>query len=155
MAEQKDNNLLIVYHSQSGRNQRLAYVAAQRAAEAGAQVRLLKAGEASTRDLIWSAALLLVFPENFGQLPGELKDFFDRSFYPAINAQLVRPYAAFLCSGNDGEGALRALERIAKGMVLKAVCEPLVCWGPPSEADFDAIGELAEAMVSAIEMGIY
>ena len=77
------SNLLIVYHSQSGRNLRLAYAAARCAEAAGASVRLLRASEAGSRDVIWAEALLLVFPENFGQLPGALKDFLDRSFYPA------------------------------------------------------------------------
>lgn len=149
------SNLLIVYHSQSGRNLRLAYAAARCAEAAGASVCLLRASEAGSRDVTWAEALLLVFPENFGQLPGALKDFLDRSFYPACSRELILPYAAYLCTGNDGEGAVRALQRIAKGMVLKPVTDAIICKGPPQAEDFAALEELAEAMVAGLEMGIY
>ncbi|WP_372864301.1 flavodoxin family protein [Spongiibacter sp.] len=147
--------LLVVYHSQSGRNARLAYAAAAAAREEGGEVCLARAAEVGCRDLLWCDALLLFTPENFGALPGELKDFLDRSFYPANTQQLLRPYGVFVCTGNDGSGALRELQRIAKGLVLKMVAEPIICKGAPGDDDFDAAKELAAAMVVAVDMGVY
>ena len=147
--------ILIVYHSQSGRNLRLAYAAARRVQKAGGQLRFLRAAEASSRDIVWAEALLLIFPENFGQLPGAMKDFFDRSFYAVSTRELIKPFAVFLCTGNDGRGAVRAVERIAKGMVLKPIAEPVICKGQPRPEDFSAVEDLAEVMVVGLEMGIY
>ncbi len=147
--------LLIVYHSQSGRNEILAYAAAAAAREAGGEVVLRRAAEAGTRDLLWCEGLLLFTPENFGALPGGTKDFLDRCFYPANARELLRPYAVYLCTGNDGSGALRALQAIARGLKLKAVADPVICRGAPAAADIDAARELAEALVAGLEMGIF
>src|SRR5690606_9939633 len=84
MAEVENRHLLIVYHSQSGRNERLAYAAREGAvdAEPDIEVRLLRAAEAGTRDLLWCDGLMLVFPEYSGSVAGGMKEFLDRVFYP-------------------------------------------------------------------------
>ena len=145
----------MVYHSQSGRNERLAYAAAEAAEREGGTVILRRAAEAGVQDLLSCDGLLLFTPENFGALPGGMKDFLDRCFYPANTRDTVRPYAVFLCTGNDGSGAVRELERIAKGLVLKSVSEPVFCRGAPDEQAISDARELASAMAAGLEMGIY
>lgn len=147
--------LLVVYHSQSGRNERLAYAAAEAAQQEGTDVMLRRAAEAGVQDLLNSDGLLLFTPENFGALPGGMKDFLDRCFYPANARDTVRPYAVFLCTGNDGSGAIRELERIARGLVLKPVSEPVCCTGAPDEQAIADACELASAMAAGLAMGIY
>ena len=147
--------LLVVYHSQSGRNEQLAYAAAQAASREGGNVVLRRAAEAGVRELLACDGLLLFTPENCGALPGGMKDFLDRCFYPANTRDTVRPYAVFLCTGNDGSGAVRELQRIAKGLVLKPVSEPMFCRGAPDEQAVNSACELAAAMVAGLEMGIY
>ncbi|NKI16977.1 NAD(P)H-dependent oxidoreductase [Spongiibacter sp. KMU-166] len=151
----ESKKLLVVYHSQSGRNERLAYAAAAAATEEGVQIRLLRAMEASCKDLIWCDGVLLCTPENFGALSGGIKDFLDRCFYPAIDRNLVRPYALMVCSGNDGSNAVRQLEKIAKGMGLKPVAEPYVCHGRPNDAHLAAARELGQALAAGLELGVF
>jgi multimeric flavodoxin WrbA len=55
-----------------------------------------------------------------------MKDFFDRCYYPVLDRITGRPYAAMVCAGSDGQGAVRQLERIALGWRLKPVAEALV-----------------------------
>lgn len=65
-------------------------------------------------------------PENLAVLPGLMKDFFDRTYYPAFDRISGRPYATLICAGSDGYNAARQVERIATGWRLKAIAEPLI-----------------------------
>lgn len=150
--------LLIVYHSQSGRNARLAYRARDAALNVGVsglEVRLRRAAEAGTRDLAWCQGVLLFTPEYAGFLPGGIKEFFDRTLYPAIDREISRPYGVFICSGNDGNNAVNQWRRLAKAYPFKEVCEPTVCHGEPSGAHFQQAEELGEAFATGLDMGVY
>jgi len=77
-------HLLVVYHSQGGGTQRMAEaVHAGASGEAEVETRMARALEATLDDLLWADAVLFGTPENFGYMSGALKDFFDRTFYPA------------------------------------------------------------------------
>ncbi|CAA0087838.1 Flavodoxin [Zhongshania aliphaticivorans] len=157
MSELEQKHLLIVYHSQSGRNERLAYAAysAAIAAEPNVDVRLRRAAETGTRDVVWSDGLLLFFPENFGAIAGGMKDFLDRTFYPVLERNLIRPYAVFICAGNDGGNALSQFNRIAKGYLWRSVSEPIVVTGRPDEVVFQQARDLSTAFSTGLEMGVF
>ena len=77
-------NLLIVYHSKTGKTQRLAdavYEGANDALFETVSVTIKTAQEAGPKDIIESHGLLLGTPENFGYMSGAMKDFLDRTFY--------------------------------------------------------------------------
>ncbi|MFA7553256.1 MAG: NAD(P)H-dependent oxidoreductase [Spongiibacteraceae bacterium] len=148
--------LLIVYHSQSGATRKMA-----EAANAGAlqepevEVRLLRAMEAGVDDLLWCDAVLFGTAEYLGYLSGGLKDFFDRTFYPAAPHQLNLSYAVFISAGNDGTGALRQLERIVKGYPLKCVSEPVIIVGEPSDQSLMRCEELGAAFAAGLSLGVF
>ncbi len=162
--------LLVVYHSQSGSTRCLAEAVAQGArAEAGdsmqegaknsspktIEVILLPAMEADSNDLIHCDGVIFGSPENLGYLSGGLKDFFDRTFYPAEPHQLNKPYAVFISAGNDGTGALRQLQRIVKGYPLKPVAEPVIVRGEVTQEGLNRCRELGMAMAAGLSMGIF
>ncbi len=119
--------LLIVYHSTTGGTAAMAAAAADAArAEPGVDVRLLTATQAGPDDLLAADAFLFAAPENLAALSGLMKDFFDRSYYPALGRIEGRPYAAMICAGSDGENAARQLARIATGWRLRPVADPLI-----------------------------
>ena len=97
--------------------------------EADVETRLLRAFDAGLEDLRWADGLLFGTPENFGTMSGALKDFFDRTYYPAEPYQLNLPYGLFISAGNDGSGAVRDIDRIAKGYPLRKISEPLIAKG--------------------------
>ena len=83
-------HLLLIWHSQSGRTRSLAEAAAEgiRALAGEVELRMLRAAEAGLDDLLWAHGLLLATPENFGYMSGALKDFMDRTYYPAAGKTL-------------------------------------------------------------------
>ena len=151
-------HLLIVYHSKTGNTQALAEAVARGATDAEVnqvEVRVLRAFAAGPKDLLWADALLLGTPENFGYLSGAVKDFLDRTFYEVEGKLSPLPYAMFVSAGNDGTGAVRAMQRIANGYPFVAIQEPLIVRGPPTEVDLAACEELGLATALGTQMGIF
>lgn len=150
-------HLLIVYSTQSGRTRRLAEAACAGAAELADEVetRLRCAFDAGEADLLWADGLLVGSPENFGYLSGAVKDFLDRTYYPLEGKTIGLPYAMFVSAGNDGSGAVRALERIANGYQWKRVAEPLIHIGEPDEDAIARAHELGQTLAAGIAFGMY
>lgn len=119
--------VLIVWHSRTGGAQAMASAAAEAGGrEAGVEVRLLRAAEAQAADLLAADGYLFAAPENLAALSGEMKEFFDRTYYAALERLNGRPYAAMICAGSDGTGAARQLARTCTGWRLKPIAEPLI-----------------------------
>jgi len=151
-------NLLIVYHSKTGKTQRLAnavYEGANVQSLETVSVTMKTAGEAGPYDLVESDGLLLGTPENFGYISGAMKDFFDRTFYEVEGKIQSLPYSTFISAGNDGSGALRAIRRIANGYPFQEVQEPVVVVGDPTPDDFIRCKELGLALGAGIDADIF
>lgn len=119
--------LLIVHHSLTGGTRQMAQAAATGAsAEAGVTVRSLRAIDAGAQDLLGADGYLFATPENLAAVSGLMKDFFDRTYYAALDRINGRPYAAMICAGSDGRNAARQIERIATGWRLRPIAEPLI-----------------------------
>ena len=116
--------LLVVYHSATGGARRMAEAAA--VSDPEVTVRLLRAPDAGVDDLLTSDGYIFAAPENLAALTGVMKDFFDRTYYPALGQLNGRPYAALICAGSDGENAARQIARIATGWRLKPIAPPLI-----------------------------
>jgi multimeric flavodoxin WrbA len=148
--------LLVVFHTQSGHTGAMAEAVLRGAARAK-DIELVsrRAGEATLNDLLDCKGLIVGTPENFGYMAGMVKDFFDRTYYPAEGRTIGLPYALFISAGNDGRGAVREIDRIAVGYGWKRVAEPVIARGDVTRPDLMACEELGEAMASGIALGIY
>jgi multimeric flavodoxin WrbA len=119
--------LLIVYHSKTGGAQQMAEAAKRGASsEAGVAVRCVRASEAQGEDVLQADAFVFVTPENLASMAGAMKDFFDRTYYAALDRIAGRPYATLVSAGSDGTNAVRQVARICTGWRLKPVCEPVI-----------------------------
>lgn len=160
--------LLIVYHTQTGGSLQMARAAASGAqGEAAVKTILLHASDAGPEEVLAADAYLFVTPENLGAMSGLLKDFFDRSYYAALDRVNGRPYASLICAGSDGSNAARQIARIATGWRLKAIAEPLiVCTHAQTPeairqtkhikpSDLARCGELGEALASGLALGVF
>jgi multimeric flavodoxin WrbA len=120
-------NLLIVFHSMTGGSRQMAEAASCGAsAESAVEVRLRHAAQAKAQDVLEADGYVFVTPENLASMSGVMKDFFDRTYYAALERISGRPYATLVCAGSDGTNAVRQIERICTGWRLKAVCEPII-----------------------------
>lgn len=160
--------LLIVYHSLTGGTRQMAEAARDGAgAEPAVAVRLLHAAQAGPEDMLAADGYLFATPENLAAVSGLLKDFFDRTYYGALDEINGRPYASLVCAGSDGTNAARQIARIATGWRLRPVADPLiVCThaqtpeailapkqiGP---TDLERCRALGEAMAAGLGMGVF
>ncbi|NPU84020.1 MAG: flavodoxin [Syntrophaceae bacterium] len=148
--------ILIVYASQTGSTERMARAVAEGVSRIEGAVAVLKrAGEATLDDLLSADGLAVGTPENFGYMAGAVKDFFDRTFYPAQDKVFRKPYAVFISAGNDGTGALAAVERIALGYKFKRVFEPVISRGVLKEEVLEQCRELGGVLAGGCEAGIF
>jgi multimeric flavodoxin WrbA len=119
--------LLIVYHSMTGGTLQMARAAAAGArTESGVRVAFSPAADATAADVLDAGGFLFATPENLAAMSGQMKDFFDRVYYAALDRLNGRPYAALICAGSDGRNAAQQIERIATGWRLKPVAPTLI-----------------------------
>lgn len=117
--------LLIIWHSRTGAAQAMAESAYRGALIEGACC-LKRADEVMAADMLEAKAYLFCCPENLAAMTGEMKEFFDRNYYPMLGRIEGRSYATMIAAGTDGTGAQRQIDRIATGWRLRRIAEPLI-----------------------------
>ncbi|MCF8179650.1 MAG: NAD(P)H-dependent oxidoreductase [Sulfuritalea sp.] len=160
--------LLVVFHSMTGGTEQMVQALVEgAAAEPGVTTRLLRASECLPKDVIDADAYVFATPENLAAMSGQLKDFFDRCYYPALDRISGRPYATLVCAGSDGENAVRQIARIATGWRLRLIAEALiVCTQAQTPeailapktiaaADLHRCRELGAALAAGLALGVY
>lgn len=135
--------------------------------ESGVRTRLLPAAGADAGDVIGADGYLFVMPENLASMSGMMKDFFDRTYYSALDRVNGRPYVAMVCAGSDGSGAVRQVERIATGWRLRQVApsfvvcvhaqtpEAIAAPKVLSAADLDRCEEIGTALAAGLSLGVF
>jgi len=148
--------ILVVYHTQTGNTEKMARRVARGAAGMeDTEVTLKKAFDAGVEDLVGCDGVAVGTPENFGYMSGGMKDFFDRTFYPAQGRVFKKPFVVFISAGNDGTGALNSIERIARGYPLRLVSAPVIARGEVKEEDLEKCEELGKILAAGIDAGIF
>lgn len=156
--------LLIVWHSRTGASHVLASAAAS---GAGSAARLMAAAEVQYENLLEAGGYLFVCPENLATMSGQMKEMFDRCYYPVLGRIEGRAYATIIAAGSDGEGAQRQIDRIATGWRLRRIAEPMIvrfdAQSPeailaPKAVSAEGIDEaraLGSAFAEGLTLGIY
>lgn len=160
--------LAIIWFSRTGGSRQLAEAARDGAREASdIDVRFLNAENAGAADLLAADGYIFAGPENLAALAGEMKAFFDRTYYAVLGRIEGRPYAAIICAGTDGENAKRQLERICTGWRLKRVAdtqiaitgaqtkEEILAAKQIGAADLEKAREMGATLAAGLEMGIF
>jgi multimeric flavodoxin WrbA len=161
-------SLLIVYHSMTGGTRQMAESAREGAvADTCVEVRLLHASQAQPDDVMAAYGFIFATPENLAAMSGQLKDFFDRSYYAVLGRVNGRPYASLICAGSDGSNAARQIERTATGWRLKPIAAPLiVCTHAQTTQailapkhiginDLERCRTLGETMAAGLALGVF
>ncbi|MCJ2187367.1 flavodoxin family protein [Novosphingobium beihaiensis] len=156
--------LAIIWHSRTGAARALAQAVRE---GAGEESRLIAAADASPQDLLDAQGYVFACPENLASLSGEMKEMFDRCYYPVLGRIEGRPYATAIAAGSDGEGAQRQIDRIVTGWRLKRVADSLIVnLGAQTPAQIMAektvpepelarCRELGAALAEGISLGIF
>lgn len=156
--------LLILWHSRTGAARAMAGAVLE---GAGAAARLLPAAEAQPDDLLAAQGYVFVCPENLASMTGQMKEMFDRCYYPVLGRIEGRPYATAIAAGSDGQGAQAQIDRIVTGWRLKRVADHLiVCMGAqtPEEilapktvppAELERCRDLGAAIAEGLALGIF
>jgi multimeric flavodoxin WrbA len=153
-----DKHLLIIHGGHAGgRTHRLvqAVQLGVLATEEPIDVRTRPALEAGVDDLLWAHGLLIGTPEHFGYMSGAVKDFMDRTFYPAEGKVEGLPYGVFVSASNDGTGAVASIERIALGYKWKKVADAVIVRGEITDADVQRCAEIGQMFAAGLSLGIF
>lgn len=120
-------NLLVVYHSMTGGTEQMVHACVSAArTESNLTVQATHASQATSEDVLGASGYIFATPEYLGGMSGQVKDFFDRTYYDALDHIQGRPYAIMVCAGSDGQGAVRQIERIVTGWRLRSVAPPVI-----------------------------
>ncbi|MCL7715125.1 flavodoxin family protein [Stenotrophomonas mori] len=162
--------LLVVWHGFTGATRAMAGAVASAArgnAGDALDVRVLQAADAGADDVLAADAVVFATPETLASISGAMKDFFDRSYYPLLGRCDGKPYALVVCAGSDGHPTIAQLRRIATGLRLREVAEPvLVCTHAQTPesivaqktvpaADLARGHELGALLAAGLELGIF
>ncbi len=168
--EAAPRRLLVVWHGFTGATRAMAEAVAGAArGDAGEalEVCLLRAADAGADDVLGADAVVFATPETLASISGAMKDFFDRSYYPLLGRCDGKPYALVVCAGSDGEPTIAQLRRIATGLRLREVAEPLLvrthaqtpeAIAAPKvlpQADLARGRELGALLAAGLALGIY
>jgi multimeric flavodoxin WrbA len=160
--------LLIVLHSATGGTRQMAQATAGGArAQDGVDTRLVEARIARAEDVLAADGYVFATPENLAAMAGVMKDFFDRTYYPALDRIAGRPYLSLICAGSDGHNAARQIDRICTGWRLKPIAPPfIVCTHAQTPeaivapkrigvADLQHCEELGATIAAGLVLGVF
>jgi multimeric flavodoxin WrbA len=135
--------------------------------ESALHVSMLRAADAQATDLLDASGFIFATPENLAAISGKMKDFFDRTYYAALDRLNGKPYATLICAGSDGRSAAQQIERIATGWRLRPIADPvIVCTHAQTteeilrpkhiaEQDLKPCEDLGATLASGIALGIF
>lgn len=148
--------ILIIYHSQKGHTEQLAQACQQGVSmESEVEVRLQKVFDSTLEDIIWADGVIIATPEYFGDMSGALKDFFDRTYYPARHKEINLPCALIISCENDGTNAERKVQNITGSYTLKKALDTLIAKDQDFEKNLGLASELGQTFAAGLSMGIF
>jgi multimeric flavodoxin WrbA len=148
--------LLIVYHTGGLKTAQMAE-AVERGArgEGGVTVVVKRCADAGPADMLAADGLILGTPENFGYMSGMMKDFLERVFYACEGKVNGRPWALFVGAGQDGSGAVSSVERIATGLRLKNIHDPIIGLKDLTPEILEKCAQLGAAFAAGLALGVF
>lgn len=141
-------NVLVVYCSKTGNTQAAAEAVAEGARKTGAGVTVKHAADTGSDDLIACDGVAFGSYDAFSYMGGELKDCFDRIYYPLQGRVVGKPYVCFLTHGGGG-AALASIEALASACKLRKVTESVAVKGRPDADATATLSALGAALAAA------
>jgi len=127
-ATEMSKTLLVVHHTPSPATSELlerVLAGARDPDIEGVDVVVRAALAATIPDVLDADGYLFGTPANFGYMSGALKHFFDTVYYPVLGSVAGRPYGLWVHGNNDTAGAVASVRKLAMGLELNAVADPV------------------------------
>ena len=150
--------LLIVANTPSENTRALANAALRGARHpdiGNVEAQLKQPLQAGPEDVLACDAIVLGSTENFGYMSGLMKDFFERIYYPCLEATQGLPYGIYIRAGLDGTGTEMAMQKIITGLKWTQAQPLLLCQGEYQQAFIEQVEELAMIMAAGLEAGMF
>lgn len=116
----------------------------------GVSVRVEPALTCADVTVLEADGYLLGTTANIGYMSGALKHFFDRIYYPCLEATQRRPYGLYVHGGNDTTGAVNSVQAIAAGLQWQQAASVVEVVGDVTRNDLDAAWELGASVAAAL-----
>lgn len=144
--------VLVVYHSMSGNTRQMAEAVAEGARSvSGTDVEVKEGLEATIDDLLQCDGVALGSPDYFSDMAGGMKDFFDRTYYPAQGKVTGKPCVIFGSAGGPPSVVIESLRKMAERFKLQEAAEPVGASGTPTEAVLEECRELGRKLAEATQ----
>mgnify|MGYP001615014309 CR=1 FL=1 len=138
--------VLIIYHSQGGNTKVAAEIVAEGVREVkGSEPKVVEGLKGTIEDLLDCSAIAVGTPDYFSYMAGGVKDFFDRTYYPAQGKVVNKPCGIFVTHGGGGK-AVESLQAICKDYKFKFVCEAVLVQGHPDEVASVKLREMGKLL---------
>lgn len=111
--------------------------------------------DAGPEDVLRASGVIIGTTENFGAMAGLVKDFFERIYYPCLEATQGLPVAYYIRAGEDGSGTQLGIDKIVTGLRWRQVAEPLILRGPYDQAFPELTADLAMTVAAGIDSGVF
>jgi multimeric flavodoxin WrbA len=111
--------------------------------------------ETDASDIVDCDGILVGTTENFGDMAGLIKDFFERIYYPCLELKQGLPVALYIRAGEDGRGTQSSIEKILTGLRWKPISESLILRGAYIDAFEVQVAELAMTMAAGLDADIF
>jgi len=111
--------------------------------------------DTSAADVTSCDGILIGSTENFGDMAGLIKDFFERIYYPCLESKQGLPIGLYIRAGEDGRGTRASITKITTGLRWKLIGEPLIVRGPYLPEFNDQVAELAMTMAAGLDAEIF
>lgn len=143
------SNVLIVYHSFTGKTEKMATAVADGARRVeGVEVTLKKAPETEPADLESADGVAFGAPNTFGGMSGAMREFFDRAW--SVHEKTAgKPAVAFTCELPDQTGALKEIEKFFTMFGLKTDSEGITASGDVGDQELAQCKKLGTSLGEA------
>lgn len=111
--------------------------------------------DADSADVKSCDGILIGTTENFGDMAGLIKDFFERIYYPCLEAKQGLPIGLYIRAGEDGRGTRASIVKIITGLRWKLIAEPLILRGKYASEFGEQVAELSMTMAAGLDAEIF